>query len=91
MSFTGHLLDVKSWLMSKASSRQCAAESHKTQDCISFGSGGTNGWHFHSEQLIFLPVQNSACIIKSWDYVEPIIKSYVVLLFAVSNYLQSIN
>lgn len=43
MSFTGHLLDVKSWLMSKVSSRQCAAESHKTRDCISFGNSALMG------------------------------------------------
>lgn len=78
MSFTGHLLDGKSWLMSKGSSRQCAAESHKTQDCILFGSRGTNGWHFHSEQFIFLPVQNSAGIIKNWGCIEATIKSYVL-------------
>lgn len=43
VSFTGHLLDVKSWLMSKASSRQGAAESHKKQDCILFRAGGLMG------------------------------------------------
>ena len=80
MSFTGHLLDVKSWLMSEVSSRQCAAESHKTQDCISFGSSGTKGWHFRSEQFIFLPVQNSADIIKNWDYIETIIKSCFIII-----------
>ena len=43
VSFTGHLFDVKSWLMSKASSRQGAAESHKRQDCILFRSREADG------------------------------------------------
>lgn len=64
MSFTGHLLDVKSWLVSKVCSRQCAAESRKRQDCILFRSSNANGERFHSEQLVLLPLQNSAFIIK---------------------------
>lgn len=63
MSFTGHLLYVKSWLMSKVSSRQRAAESHKREDCVLCRNSDANGEHFHSEQLVFLPLKNSVFII----------------------------
>jgi hypothetical protein len=63
--FTGHLLHVKSWLMSKVSSKQCAAESHKRQDCILFRNSNANEWHFHSKEFISLPMQNNAFISKN--------------------------
>lgn len=83
MSFSGHLLDVKSWLMSEVSSRQCAAESYKTQDRVSFGSSGTNGCHFHSEQRTFLPVQNRAGII--WSLISKVMLYCYLLLITIYN------